>query len=91
MILEKFNLTNKVAIVTGCKTGLGQGIAIGLAEAGANIVGIDYLETNETEEKIKKTGRKYLGITADLTSIDPLNDIIKSAVNEFNHIDILVP
>lgn len=90
MILDKFNLTDKVAIVTGCKTGLGQGIAIGLAEAGADIVGIDHLDTKETEEKIKKIGRKYLGITADLTSINPINEIIKSAINEFNHIDILV-
>ena len=45
MILEKFNLSGKVAIVTGTSTGLGQGMAIGLAEAGADIVGVDYVET----------------------------------------------
>lgn len=90
MILENFNLTNKVAIVTGCKTGLGQGMAIGLAEAGADIVGIDRFETDETEEIIKKIGRKYLGITADLSSLDPINGIIDAAIKELGHVDILV-
>jgi len=45
MILDQFNLSGKVAIVTGCSTGLGQGMSYGLSEAGADIVGIDYVNS----------------------------------------------
>lgn len=90
MILDKFSLEGKVAIVTGCSTGLGQGIALGLAEAGANIVGVDYVEAPETKEKIEKLGKKFLGITANLMTIKPIQDIIDKAVKEFGKVDILV-
>jgi 2-deoxy-D-gluconate 3-dehydrogenase len=90
MILDKFSLEGKVAIVTGCSTGLGQGIALGLAEAGAHIVGVDYVEAPETKEKIEKSGKKFLGITANLMTIEPIQDIIDKAVKEFGKVDILV-
>ena len=85
-----FDLTGKVAIVTGCSTGLGQGISLGLAEAGADIVGIDYVDSPETEEMVKKIGRSFLGIKANLLSIGPIKDIIGKAVEKFGHVDILV-
>jgi 2-deoxy-D-gluconate 3-dehydrogenase len=53
MILNAFSLTGKVAIVTGCRTGLGQGMAFGLAEAGADIVGIDLNNLAETRKSIE--------------------------------------
>ena len=46
-----FSLDGKVAIVTGCNTGLGQGIALSLAEAGADIVGVNHSDASETEQK----------------------------------------
>ncbi len=54
MILDAFRLTGKVAIVTGSRTGLGQGMALGLAEAGADIVGIDINHLEETARGLRK-------------------------------------
>ena len=56
MILESFSLEGKVAIVTGCNTGLGQGIALGLAEAGCKVVGVNRTEPEETIEKMNAAG-----------------------------------
>jgi 2-dehydro-3-deoxy-D-gluconate 5-dehydrogenase len=91
-ILKGFDLTGKVAIVTGSSTGLGQGIAIGLAEAGADIIGIDYVGSTETGEVIEKIGRRYLGIKTNLITIKKqgIVDLISEAVNAFGHVDILV-
>jgi len=91
-ILDKFNLEGKVAIVTGASRGLGQGMALGLAGAGADIVGVDYIGSDETKEQVEKLGRKYLGLKADLISINPegLNDLVKQVVSHFGHVDILV-
>ena len=55
-ILKQFNLSNKTALVTGCNRGIGKGIAIGLAEAGADIIGVSAtikLEGSETEKEVK--------------------------------------
>jgi len=90
MILNAFELTGKVAIVTGCNTGLGQGMALGLAQAGCGIVGINVSEPGETAEKIMATGRRFLDLRADLSSIQGIPELIVQAVNEFGHIDILV-
>ncbi len=90
MILDDFSLTGKVAIVTGARTGLGQGMAYGLAEAGADIVGIDLKNLDETGKGIKERGRRFLGIEADLSNIRVIQDIVLRAVREFKKIDILV-
>ncbi len=90
MILENFDLSGKVAIVTGCSTGLGQGMSLGLAEAGADIVGVDYVDAPETKEAVEALGRSFLGIKADLSSVEPIEGIITSAVEKFGHVDILV-
>ena len=89
MVLEAFNLEGKVAIVTGCDTGLGQGMALGLAQAGCDIVGVNIAEPVETKEKIAATGRKFLDIRANLISLEDVPSIIDRAVTEFGHIDIL--
>ena len=89
-MLKLFDLSGKVAIVTGCSTGLGQGISLGLAEAGADIVGVDYVDAPDTEAKVKALGRKFLGVKANLLTTDPIEEIIKQAVNTFGHLDILV-
>ena len=90
MILDKFKLDGKVAIVTGASTGLGQGMAIALAEAGADIVGVDYVPCTETKQKIEAIGRRFLEIQANLMTIEPINMIIEKTIQEFGKLDILV-
>ncbi len=90
MILEKFYLTGKTAIVTGASTGLGKGISLGLAEAGADIVGVDYVRMDETQKEILALGRRFKGIIADLTTTGPIEGIISETVTEFGRLDILV-
>lgn len=90
MILENFDLKGRVAVVTGCDTGLGQGMAVGLAEAGCDIVGINIVEPNETIERVSALGRRFLSLTADLGNIDCIPGLLEKAVAEFGQIDILV-
>ncbi|WP_145595483.1 2-dehydro-3-deoxy-D-gluconate 5-dehydrogenase KduD [Yersinia aleksiciae] len=90
MILDSFELKGKIALVTGCDTGLGQGMAIGLAEAGCDIVGINIVEPKETIEKVTALGRRFLSLTADLSKIDGIPALLERAVAEFGQIDILV-
>ncbi|MBN1646994.1 MAG: 2-dehydro-3-deoxy-D-gluconate 5-dehydrogenase KduD [Spirochaetales bacterium] len=90
MILDKFQLKGKTAIVTGCSTGLGQGISYGLAEAGANVAGVDYVDAPETAEQIRKIGTRFLGIKADLMKMAAIDDVISKTMAEFGGFDILV-
>ncbi len=91
MILDKFSLKDKVAIVTGGSTGLGEGMAIGLAEAGANVVAIDYVDgPYKAKDIIEGMGRKYLEIQADLSTLEPITGIIEQTVSTFGKLDILV-
>jgi len=66
MTISKFSLEGKAAIVTGSSTGLGQGMILGLAEAGADITGVDYVDSQETREMVEKIGRKYLEIKVNI-------------------------
>lgn len=90
MILDNFALKGKVAVVTGCDTGLGQGMAIGLAEAGCDIVGINIVQPAETIERVGETGRRFLSLTADLSDTKVIHALLERAVAEMGHIDILV-
>lgn len=90
MVLDQFSISGKIAIVTGCSGGLGQGMACGLAEAGADVAGVDYVDFSETKEKIEGMGRKFLGIKADLLTIEPIGSIVDKAVESFGRLDILV-
>jgi 2-deoxy-D-gluconate 3-dehydrogenase len=90
MVLDSFKLDGKVAIVTGAKGGLGQGMAIALAEAGADIAGVDRNEMTETENLIKKTGKRFLGIKADLSDIKTIDVIMEEVLKNFNKVHILV-
>lgn len=90
MILERFSLRGKVAIITGCSTGLGQGMSLGLAQAGADIVGVDYVEAPETKRLVEALGRRFLGVVADLSSIKPISGIIAQALAALGRIDILI-
>jgi 2-deoxy-D-gluconate 3-dehydrogenase len=90
MILEQFDLSGKVAIVTGSSTGLGAGMALGLAEAGADIVGVYNHDAPDNATQIEGLGRRFLGIQADLSTTGPVAGILTKAVEAFGQVDILV-
>lgn len=89
-ILQRFSLEGKVAIVTGASRGLGQGIAVGLASAGADIVGVGSGDMPETEKLVKGYGRKFHGIKANLISQEPIERIVKETIDVFGKVDILI-
>jgi len=90
-ILDLFRLDGKTAIVTGCSRGLGQGMSLGLAQAGANIFGVDYFpDASETKEKVEKAGVKFSYLSANLLTIEPVEKIFAEAVKVFGHVDIVV-
>ncbi|SMG33376.1 2-dehydro-3-deoxy-D-gluconate 5-dehydrogenase KduD [Cedecea sp. NFIX57] len=90
MVLEKFALTGKVALVTGCNTGLGQGMAVGLAQAGCDIIGVNIAEPVETRQQIEALGRRFVNIAADLSRYENLQSVANEAAAIFGRIDILV-
>jgi 2-deoxy-D-gluconate 3-dehydrogenase len=90
MILKQFDPTGKVAIVTGSSNGLGAGMALGLAEAGADIVGVYNRDAPENAGQIESLGRRFIGIQADLSTTAPVKEIVARAVEAFGRVDILV-
>ncbi|MEH6452057.1 MAG: 2-dehydro-3-deoxy-D-gluconate 5-dehydrogenase KduD [Psychromonas sp.] len=89
-MLDLFNLNGKVAIVTGCNTGLGQAMAIGLAEAGCKIVGVNRSDASDTNNKMDAAGHEFLDIRADLMNQEVIPSIIAETLARFGQIDILV-
>ncbi|MEA3408085.1 MAG: 2-dehydro-3-deoxy-D-gluconate 5-dehydrogenase KduD [Chloroflexota bacterium] len=92
MILDMFKLDDKVALVTGASRGLGQGMAIGLAEAGADVVGVSRSSCSETAEEIEALGRRFLHMPFDLyqASAEDLQGLIEDSVEAMGDLDILV-
>lgn len=90
--LDQFKLNGKVALVTGCKRGIGKAMAIGLAEAGADIIGVSAtLEPGSSVEKeISALGRKFKGYTCDFADRESLYAFIAQLKKDFARIDILV-
>jgi 3-oxoacyl-[acyl-carrier protein] reductase len=88
------DLTNKVAIVTGSARGIGQAIALKLAEAGANVAVNDIPSAAEALEvvvkEIEALNRKALAVTADVSSAEDVARMVEAVVGKFGHIDILV-
>jgi 2-deoxy-D-gluconate 3-dehydrogenase len=85
-----FDLSAKTAIVTGSCRGLGRGMAIGLAGAGADVVLVDRDEATDTAKVIESMGRKALTISADLMSIKPIPGIVQKTLATFGKVDILI-
>ena len=85
-----FDLTGKVALVTGANTGLGQGMAIALAKAGADIALIGRSKPAETLARIAKTGVKSHSILTDLDTADNVENIVAETVSTLGRADILV-
>lgn len=92
MILDDFKLTDQVAIVTGTRRGLGQGMALGLAEAGAHIVAFDRSDPVETGEQVRALGRRFEHRRIDLLASDQqaLWQAVDAVVAEWGRLDILV-
>ncbi len=90
MILDSFKLNGKVAVVTGANTGLGQGMCVALAEAGAKVVGVARRDCDETEKMVKEAGGEFHYIQADLSSMEPVERIVSETVEHFGRMDVLV-
>ncbi|XKH60005.1 2-dehydro-3-deoxy-D-gluconate 5-dehydrogenase KduD [Halomonas sediminis] len=87
--MTRFDLHGRVAMVTGCNKGLGQGLAVALAEAGADIVGVSRSPADETRAHIEGLGCRYIGIEAELGRETPAN-IVERALEAAGQLDILV-
>lgn len=90
--IDRFRLTDKVAIVTGAGRGIGKAIALAMAELGAHVV---YAERSastfgDTADLIRERGRRALAVACDVTQEDQLEQLVNAAVKEFGRIDILV-
>jgi 2-dehydro-3-deoxy-D-gluconate 5-dehydrogenase len=90
MSTQLFDLTGKVALVTGGSTGLGQGMALGLAEAGADVALVDHVASTETVALIEKLGRRVISIEADLMKMESIATVVEKTLATFGRIDILV-
>ncbi len=89
--LDFFNLTKKVAIVTGGNSGIGQGYALALAKAGADIFIVTYgTDWEETKKLIEAEGRKVEFYQADLSKKEEIPEVISTCVEKFGRLDILV-
>lgn len=85
-----FDIKNKVAIVTGANTGLGQAICVAYAKAGAKVLGVARRSCEETKEKIDAIGGTFNECIADLSTTSPIANIIKTALDLYGTVDILV-
>ena len=93
MILDNFKLDGKVALVTGCKRGIGKSMAIALAEAGADIIGVSATmesEGSSVEKEVLATGRSFKGYACDFSDRKALYAFIEKVKADYPTIDILV-
>ena len=85
-----FDLRGKVAIVTGANTGIGQGIALALANAGASIAAVGRSSMDETRKLVEAVNAPFMEIKADLGTIEPVGMIVEETIKSLGGLDILV-
>ncbi len=85
-----FDLTGKVAVVTGANTGIGQAIAVALAEAGADVACVGRTPAEDTVAKIRALGRKAEIVSADLSTIEPVQRVVDETIAKLGGLDILI-
>ena len=92
MSFPGFDLGNRVAVVVGATSGIGKAIALGLADAGADVVptGRRKKFVEEAVREVERRGRRSLLTTADVTSTDSVDDLARRVIGEFGKVDILV-
>ena len=90
MATTPFDLTGRTALVTGANTGIGQGIALALAQAGADIAAVGRSPADGTAEQVRALGRRCELVSADLSSIEPVADVVDTVVGKLGRLDILV-
>jgi 2-deoxy-D-gluconate 3-dehydrogenase len=90
MSLSHFKLDGRVAIVTGCNTGLGQGMALALAQAGADIVGVNVSSPDDTKTQVEALGRRFMDLRANLSDISCIAGLVNQATQLTGSVNILV-
>ena len=88
--MSLFDLSGRVAVVTGANTGIGQGIALALAEAGADIAAVGRTPAEETAAKVRALGRRCELVSADLGTIAPVQAVVDQVLEALGGLDILV-
>jgi len=85
-----FDLAGKVAVVTGANAGIGQAIAVALAQAGADIAAVGRTPAEDTAARVQAIGRRAELIPADLATIEPIQRVVDETLGRFGRLDILV-
>jgi 2-deoxy-D-gluconate 3-dehydrogenase len=91
-VLDLFRLDEEVALVTGVGRGLGKAMALGLAEAGADIAGLYLNNFEETQVQVQALGRRFFPVQCDLqqATVARLNEVVDQVVREVGRLDILI-
>jgi 2-deoxy-D-gluconate 3-dehydrogenase len=89
-IAHPFDLTGRVAIVTGANTGIGRAIAVALAQAGADVACVGRTSADNTVREVRALGRRAEIISADLSTIEPVQRVVEETLEKLGALDILV-
>jgi 2-dehydro-3-deoxy-D-gluconate 5-dehydrogenase len=89
-LLDQFRLNGKAALVTGASRGLGQAMALALAEAGADVAAADIVDSTETQQRIRGLGRQCEAVSADVAAPGAADMLVEKTLAAFGRLDILV-